>query len=151
MRRHILPSVIKNSLEPLKLDTEWINQRCARMRCKPYFYLIPFSPWNDNWHLSLFFSGMTWCDSVGKKHPLNGRRSLSYGNNLNGWCYSIVPIWTWLTQSIVSLSVMTLTKKQNWKVLCNLLADLHVRFFDKLRKLLINFFFKNIAPASPKR
>ena len=125
-----------NSLELLKLDTEWINHGCAPIRCKPYFNLIPFFPWNDNWHLSLFYSDTNWCDSVGKKRLLNGRRSLSYGNNWNGWCYSIALIWIWLTQSIVTHSLMTLTvtKKQNWKVLCNLYADLHVRFFDMMTR-----------------
>ena len=125
MGRHILPSVTINFLELLKPDTEWNNHRCARMRCKHYFYIILFSSWHDNWHMPLFFLGMNWCDSVGKKYPLNGRRSLLYGNNLNGWCCSIVLIWIWLTQSIVAHSAMTftVTKKQNWKVLCNLHAD----------------------------
>ena len=76
---------------------------------------------------------MNWCDSVGKKIHLKGLHSLSSRNNLNGWCYSIARIWIWLTHSIVTHPLMTLTvtKRRKWKVLlCNLHVDLHVRVLN---------------------
>ena len=117
------------------LDTEWKNHKCARMRCKLPFYLTLFVSWNDNWQIPLIFLGMNWCDSVGEKIPLKGLHSLSSGNNWNGWCYTIVIIWIWPTQSIVTHLLMTLTatKERKLKVLlCNLHVDLHVRGLDMM-------------------
>ena len=117
------------------LDTEWKNQRCARMKCELSFYIKPFFSWNDNWHLLLFLSGMDWCNSVGKKTPLKDRHSLSSRNNWNWWCYSIARIWIWLAHNIATQHFMTLTvtKKCKWKVLlCNLYVDFHVRVLDMM-------------------
>ena len=93
------------------------------MKCKRSFYITPFFWRGDNWHLPLIFSGMDWCDSAGWKIPLKGLHSLSSGNNWNGWCYSNVLIWIWLTQSIVTRHFMTLTvtRTRKWRaLLCNL-------------------------------
>ena len=118
-----------NFLGLLNLDTEWKNQKGARMKCKLSFYIDPSFSWNDNWHLPLFSSGMKWCDSVGKKIPPKGLHSLSSRTNLNGWCYSIAHIWIWLTRTIVTHPFMTLTVKGKLKVLlCNLHVDFHLRF-----------------------
>ena len=102
------------------------------MKCKPPYFVAPFSSWNDDRLLALIFSGMNWRGSAGKKIPLGGLHSLTSGNNWNVWCYTIVLIWIWLTETIVTHHVMTLsvTKKRNWKVLCNLDVNLYVWFFD---------------------
>ena len=122
-----------NFLGLLNLDTEWKNQKGARMKCKLSFYIDPSFSWNDNWHLPLFSSGMKWCDSVGKKIPPKGLHSLSSRTNLNGWCYSIVHIWIWLTRTIVIHPFMTLTVKGKLKVLlCNWHVDFHVRFLHMM-------------------
>ena len=128
------------------MDTDWKNHRCAQMRCKPLFYLTPSFSWNDNWHLSFVFPGMNWCNSVGKKIPLKGLPSLSYGNNWNGWCYVIVLIWIWLTETIVTRPVMTLsmTKKRNMKPL---LCNLDLIFFDvTIRLKNVNLLIQKFIP-----
>ena len=136
------------------LDTEWKNQSCARMKCKLSFYITPFVSRNENWHLPLFFSGMNWWDSVGKKIPLKGLRSLSSRSNLNGWCYSIVLIWICLTYSIVTHPLMTLTvtKERKLKVLlCNSHADLHVRGLDMMRSYILYVFQLLLFPKDGLR
>ena len=130
------------------LDTEWKNQSCARMKCKLSFYITPFVSGNENWHLPLFFSGMNWWDSVGKKIPLKGLRSVSSRSNLNGWCYSIVLIWICLTYSMT----LTVTKERKLKVLlCNLHVDLHVRGLDMMRSCILYVFQQLLFPKDGLR